>query len=250
MSIEKDVVGLTVVYRRPPVGEPVDLDRALTQPTAADDNYLYGLYGKHAVAVVHRAITEFHVDLSSTGRVKVLVKISGNGRNPNRPDATLAGMSYLNWTRRAACRNAFQAVFFEFVVARHGNTKCVKLLRQVNTEDGFRQAMLAFPDCIASTMESTGKRVAVLPMRISFNLDLPVTIVAKRGIGDVLWSTDPDSGGQPQYCFNDATGARKALAPPVLPRPIITFQGRAGTRWRHGALHPESTSAKQTRVSP
>ena len=116
-------------------------------------------------------------------------------------------------------------------------------MRAKDTYAGFRTAVLNFPDCIAEAMDLTDIVVAVIPMRVRFGLELDVSIVAKRVVSRLIQSIETAGGAERRYYITHADGRREMLVPPVLERPKITIDGRAGAIWRKGRHHPDNSVA-------
>lgn len=244
MTLVSKVVGLQIVHLSPQRDEAVALDEAISRPLVADAEFLYGLYGDRARREFLSAQYENLEQPPPRSEVTTL-----EVRVPHEREAKLAaavglrGIRYLGENALADFRKAFQALFCDVVLKKHGPSKQLAGVAAVNTKAGFEAAMLAFPDCIAEALKLTDIVVAVMPMLVKNGLTLPVTIVAKKAVAHLLWRIGTDLRPERSYYMTDARGRRQPLVQPELLRPTITISGRLGTVWKQGAHHPGPASA-------
>lgn len=232
-------VGLHFAHEKPGVGDPVALDEAISRPRHAHADYLYGLYGDGS----KRAFLHALANSNRSGRpcyehTKLIVDVPHDPCLRIDADRKLEGLQYLGENARAEFRKAFQAHFRDVVLGKYGGNELSRREDTAETAAGFRTAVLAFPDCIAATMDLTDIVVAVVPMQVKFDLVLPMSIVAKRAVSALLASIKTDCRGDRAYYVSSPGGVRLELMPPVQQRPTITISGRAGTKWRKGVHHP------------
>lgn len=242
MATDSAVVGLNIVCTRQNIGMPIDLDSALSRPCLAGPDHLYGLYGPNSLrSFVHKLaskewgrlhrsyeLSQIHFEVSHTRTFDPLLG--------------LADCEYLSWHPRADLRSAFQLLFCDVVERQHGDSEDLRRARVKLTESAFHQALLTFPDCITEALSETNIVVAVIPMKVAFDLVLPVSIVAKKAVGRLLRSIKTDVSQSRKLQITHTDGRCETLDPPLLERPVITYSGRPGNVWRRGTHHPDSVA--------
>jgi hypothetical protein len=244
MTLNLAAVGLNIVHTRLLPAIPINLDASLSRPLVTSDDYLYGLFGDSATRsfLYELANREQGCGRPSYELSKLYLSVQ-DGNAAFDPAVGLSGLEYLRRRPAAGFRRAFQSLFCAVVERKHGDSEALRRLRTKDTESGFYDAVLAFPDCIADALNETDIVVAVLPMRVSFNLVAPVSVVAKQAVARLLRSLGTGTWTNREYQITHADGRREELIPPPLTRPVITYSGRAGTSWRRGAHHPHGSGS-------